>query len=317
MPRKNNLLVVAGLLVAAVPLLATAAPVRVEDAYTIKVKRSGKGDVTTQDKEETETSHFKLEGPDGKVLKDDKKEQTTTMAYKETILEKAKGKKATKIRRAYTKAILKTIEGDKTTETTLPYQGKTVLIEKKDGKYHFTIEDGEELTGEDAEQLNKSFNKDGDDSDNEEIEKALFPKKPIRVDESWKLDSAALLKAFEKDSKTPTLDKEKMNGTGKLLKAYKKDGKQFGVLDFRINLPLKGNFPLGKDQTAALQAGSKMNIHIEVDTCIDGAVSDGVGDVAMESDINAVFKGPDGKDYKMMIRSTHKEKSTEKELTKK
>jgi len=93
--------------------------------------------------------------------------------------------------------------------------------------------------------------------------------------------------------------------------------KQFGVLDFRINLPLKGALPLGKDQTAALQAGSKMKIHIEVDTCIDGTVSDGVGDVAMESDINAVFKGPDGKDYKMMIRSTHKEKSTEKELTKK
>jgi hypothetical protein len=311
MLRNVCLLVVAGLLMA-------AAPARIEDAYTIKIKKNGKGDVITQDKKETETSTFKLEGPDGKLLKNEKKEQTTTLAYKETIVEKEPGKRATKLRRAYTKAALKTIEGDRTTETTLPYQGKTVFIEKKDGKYHFKIEGGEELTGEDAELLNKSFNKGDDDSDEEDLEKALFPKKPIRVDESWTLDPAPLLKSFEKGSKSPfPLDKAKVSGTGKLLKAYKKDGSQFGVLDLGITLPIKGQFPLGKNQTAAIQDGSKMKMRIEVDTCIDGTLSDGDGTMSMDIDFTAVFKGPDGKEYKIMINGTHKEKSVEKDLSKK
>ncbi|HWG47126.1 MAG TPA: hypothetical protein VN688_30460 [Gemmataceae bacterium] len=310
MPRNICLLVVAG-------LLAAAAPIRVEDAYTIKTKRDGKGDVVTKDEQKTETSHFKVEGPDGKLLKNEKKEQTTMMTYKETIVEKEKGKKATKLRRAYTKAFVKTIEGDKTTETTLPYQGKTILIEKKDGKYHFSIEGGEELTGEDAELLDKSFNKEGDDSDDEEIEKALFPKKPVRVGESWKLDAVSLWKSFEKGTRSPfPLDKAKASGTGKLRKAYKKNGAQFGVLDFSVTMPIKGQFPLGKNDTAAIQDGSKMKVHIEVDTCIDGTLSDGAGDITTDIAFTAVFKGPGGKDYKMMVSGTHKEKSTEKDLSK-
>src|SRR5579871_4752975 len=152
-------------------LMGAAAPVNVNDTFTIKLKKSGKGDVTMNSKQDVEESSFKLTGADGKALQENKESKTVTEEYKETILEKVKGKKATKLRREYTKAIIKT--GDK--EKELPYQGKTLLIEKKDdGKYHFTIEGGGELQGKDVEQLNNSFNKEGgNESDENAVEKAL------------------------------------------------------------------------------------------------------------------------------------------------
>ena len=307
MPRKMALLVLAGLLMA-------AAPLRTEDAYSITVKKAGQGDVTKQDKRETETSSVKVEGPDGKALQDQKQERTVTEAYKESILAKEKGKKATKLRREYSKAVVKVGKN----ETTLPYQGKTVLIEKKDGKYHFQIEGGDELTGKDAELLSKSFSAGGEDDVSEELDKIFLPQKPVKVDETWKIEPDALVKAFSKDPKQPfPVDKSKVAGTGKLVRAYKKDGKQYGVLDVKVDLPLKGDFPLVPGQSAPIQAGSKMTLHVEVDACIDGSCSDAVADTTMEADIVATIKGPDGKQYKMTLHSTQKGKTDEKDQSKK
>jgi hypothetical protein len=307
-----NMLRKFGLLVL-VSLLAAAAPVRLDDAYPIKIKKGGQGDVSTQDKQSTETASVKLEDPDGKVLQDKKEERVITEAFKETIQEKVKGKKATKLRREYTKATVKAGKN----ETTLPYQGKTVLIEKKDGKYHFTIEGGEELMGKDAELFDKSFNK-ADDSDDELLEKAILPQKPVKVNETWKIDSDALVKSLTKDMKQALpVDKSKAGGTGKLIRAYKKDDKQFGVLDVKIDLPLKGEFPIGAGQKAPIQEGSKMTMRMEVDTCIDGTATDTVANMSMEMDLVATIKGPDGKDYKMTVHSAQKEKSNEKDLSKK
>jgi hypothetical protein len=292
----------------------SAAPVSVEDTYTIKIKKGAKGDVTTEDKRETEQTKFKIEDPDGKAVSENETKTVTTTAYKETILEKEKGKRATKLRREYTKAAVKA--GDK--ETTLPYQGKTVLIEKKDAKYHFTVENDKELTGKDAAVLEKEFNKKSmDDSDDDKILKILFPKKSVKVGMSWKIDPAILIKEFEKEAKgAAPLDKDKVTATGKLVRAYKKDGKQFGVLAFEIEMPLKGEFPLGETK-APIQAGSKISLRINADTCIDGTSSDVVGEMSMHMTLNATFKGPDGKEYKLSLTSQQTEKSTEKDLSKK
>jgi hypothetical protein len=307
MRRKMGLLLILGLVTAAAPLR--------DDGYTIKIKKNGQGDVIKQDKEETDKSSFKFEGPDGKVVQEKKEEKTVIQAYKETILAKEKGKKATKLRREYTKAVVKS--GDN--ETPLTYQGKTVVIEKKDGKYHFTIEDGKELTGKDAELLNRSFNKGGDDSDEDELEKAFLPKKPVKEGDTWTIDAAAIAKAFEKggDQALP-VDKEKAAGKGKLLRAYKEDGRQYGDFTIDVDVPLKGDFPLGKGQTAPIQPGSKMTMKVQLKkACIDGTSSDGSVDVAFDMDLGATIKAPDGKEFKIMISNKHKEKSKEEDLSKK
>jgi hypothetical protein len=307
MRTKTCLLLAAGLLAAIVPL-------RADDTYTIKIKKSGKGDVTAQDKQEIDHIKTKFVGPDGKVLQEQEQKIVTTQVYKETILEKEKGKKPTKLRRDYTKAVVKT--GDK--EKTLPYQGKTVLLEKKDGKYHFTIEGGEELTGADAALLNREYNKGGDDTDEGDILDTLFPKKAVKVGESWKLDPKALLKAFERDSKQPApVDKDKITGKGKLVRAYQKDGKQFGLFDFDIEMPMKGEFPLGPGQKAPIQDGSKITLHVTADACIDGTASDAVAEMAMDMGLTATLKLPDGKEAKLNLNVQHKVKGDEKDLSKK
>ncbi|HTU90408.1 MAG TPA: hypothetical protein VMF69_10065 [Gemmataceae bacterium] len=308
MRRKIGLLGIVGLLIA-------AAPVCVDETFTITIKKSGEGAVTQHKKEGTANSHVTLEGPDGKALNEEKKAESTIEEYKETILAKEKGKRATKIRREYSKAVV-TANGK---EQTLAYNGKTLLIEKKGDKYHFTIEGSEELKGKDAESLNRAFNKpNGDDSDSEEMEKAFLPKKPLAVNDTWKMDSGDVVKALGREiEQNFPVDKSKATGQGKLLRAYKKDGRQFGVMDIEVNVPLKGDLPVGKDQKAPIREGSKMTLHVKVDGCIDGTSSDSVSDTSMNIDLAAAIKTPEGKELKLTIHIVGKEKERETDLAKK
>jgi hypothetical protein len=297
-------------------LIVAAAPVSVDDTYTIKLKKREQGAVVTQSKRDVEETNFKLEGPDGKVLQEKKDSRTITEEYKETILDKKKGKKATKLRREYTKAIAKTSDNEKE----LPYQGKTVLIEQKDdGKYRFTIEGGAEIKGKDAEHLNRAFNKsEGGDADENALEKAIFPTKAVKVNGTWTIDADAFVKAINKDAKQPLpLDKSKVDGKGKLLKVYRKNDRQYGILDIEVRMPLKGDFPLGGNQGAPIQEGSKMVLHVKADACIDGTSSDSSAEMSMEMDVKATFKGPDGNEYKMTLFAKQSGTENEKDLSKK
>jgi hypothetical protein len=306
MRRKMGLLVLIALVVAVAPLRG--------DGYTIKIKKSEQGDVTKQNKEATDINNVKFVGPDGKP-QEVKQESTVTQAYKETVVAKEKGKKATKLRREYTKAVVKV--GDK--EITLPYQGKTVVIEKKDDdKYHFTIEGGEELTGQNAGLLGGEFAKGGD-SESTDLEEVVLPKKPVKEGDTWTIDGATIAEALKKGAPQPLpVDKDKAAGKGKLLRVYKERGRQYGDLDVELDVPLKGDFPLGPNQTVAAQAGSKMTVKVQVrKACIDGTASDGNVEVAFNMDLVATSKGPDGKEYKITINNKHKEKGKEEELPKK
>lgn len=306
MPRKFGLLVVVGLIVAAAPLP--------NDNYPIKIKKSAQGDVIRLDREETDDSSFKREEPDGKVS-NERKERTVLQSYKETIVAKEEGKRAVKLRREYTKAIVKT--GDK--ETVLACQGKTVLIEKKDGKYHFAFEDGKELTGNDAELLNREFNKGGDDGDDADMEKAFLPAKPVKAGEPWKIEPAVITKAFEKGASQPLpMDKENVKGEGKLVRAYKDGDRQYADIDIDINIPLKGEFSLGRGQTAPIGSGSRMVMQVRYKKiCIDGATGNRVTDMSFDMNLDTTFKGLDGKEYKFSITNKHTLKNKREELSKK
>jgi hypothetical protein len=293
----------AWLLLAVGGLLGTPARVWAEDAYMIKTKQSGKGDTRQVDNRDTTEKKAKVEGPDGKALENKEEIKTSTEAYRENILERPDAnEKATRLRRHYTRARVRT--GG--TERTLPYEGKTVLIEKKAGKYHFTIEGGGgDLTGRDAEKLDMEFAKhDSGDS----LEQALLPRKAVRINETWKIDPKPLLEELDPFE----ADKDKVVGTGKLLRAYKKDGKQFGVLEFRVEVPLKGTFRAGDDKVQ-VQPGSKVVFAMKTDRCIDGTANEFAADAAMHMDLNGVLKGPDGTDYKMIISVKVTRKGNEKE----
>ena len=307
MIRTARSLLLVGLL--AVPAARWAAPAPAR--YPIKLKTGGQGSVTQVDRQDTAETKFKIEGPDGQVLREDQEKRTTRQAYQETILERpGPDQRATRLERAYTRAV-ETV-GD--AGHTLSYQGQTVVIERKGGTYRFTV-GPKELPARDAALLHRSFNQGGADA--AELAKRMSPPRPVRVGQTWQIDWRPLpgLLLFGRDQDVG-VDASTATATGKLLRAYTKGGRQFGVLDFHVELPLTGEMPLGKAKVT-LRPGSKLVLKVKADTCIDGTSSDAVAEWSKEMKVEGVGRGSDGKDYKVLIDEVTRGKDTETDLSRK
>lgn len=248
-------------LVVALPFSAQA-----QETYTVTLKKPGKGDVLKVQKTDNETESVKVTTPDGAVVDDQNKKQLKSWVFEETIVERPDLKKrATILKRNYSKA---TVVVDKD-NVVLPYQGKTVIIErKKDGKYSFKYEGGADITGKDAEFLDQEFNQDGDDDD---LEAILLPRKAVAVNEMWKVPMPEFLKTFEKQAKL-TIVADKASGSGKLTKTFKKDGRLYGDLVIRLDLPVKAlKLPTGD---VPCKEGAMLTVTMKATSCIDGSISD-------------------------------------------
>jgi len=246
--------------------IALHAALSAENKYTLKIYHGKKGDVALHEKETTQVEAVTVTGPDGNVVEDKKKTTSTVNKYREESLEKEPGKRSTKVKRVYTAATRK-VDDD---YQKLAYHEKTVLIELKDGKYSFTV-DGKELSTEEAADLAKEF--DPKKPADEEMDKILLPNKPVAVGESWEVDGKTISKIFGDDEKlAKTIDAAETKASGKLVKAFKKDGHQFGSMEFKIEVPLKaleGQHPF--------REGAKIEVIIAGDMCIDGSLAGNAG----------------------------------------
>ncbi|HJZ93572.1 MAG TPA: hypothetical protein VKE40_22030 [Gemmataceae bacterium] len=252
--------------------LFVAAPLVAADKFEIRLKHPARGDVCVCTCEDTREVTITVRGADGKVL--DKTEETIVDAckFRQEVIEKAAGKRPTRVKRTYTEAT-RTVGDD---AHKLPYDGQLVLIERAERGYRFTIDDGKELKGDEAGDLPEAF---GDHlPSDEEFDAAILPGNAVAVGEEWDIGPKRVAALFARDEDAPrTFDLDKANATGKLTKAYKKDGRQFGVLDIRIEVPLRrfeGAHPC--------RAGAKMTQRLTVDTCIDGTVDTDTGTVVVE-----------------------------------
>jgi hypothetical protein len=245
----------AALAVALYPLTAAA------QEYTIKVKRPGLGDKNAGNVKDDFKLEFKLLDEDNNAVMEAEETKAHKFVFRETGLERAAaGDQLVKIKRHYEHAE-RTVKGKR---ETLPYQGKTVLIEKKDGRFEFRIEEGGEvLEGQDAEELNEEFNK-GDFRGL--MTQHFLPRKAVKLNETWKFDVAPLAKAFTGDGKI-AIDDAKSTGTGRLVKAYTKNGKQYGVIELTINFPVTH---MDHDGNRIPTKEGKLTIKLQADTCIDG-----------------------------------------------
>src|SRR5262245_2929718 len=160
---------------AAVVLLAGATRGSGQEAHTLKIRKPAVGETYLSEKRDEEQLDQKLTDDKGKALKQAGHARKDHLIYRETVLEHPPGQpRPTQLRRQYEKAV--STVGERT--TALPYEGKTVLIEKKDGRYRFRIEGGEELTGTAAQRLDEEFNRPRPD-----FLALLLPKKAVQVNE--------------------------------------------------------------------------------------------------------------------------------------
>jgi hypothetical protein len=268
------------------PLLALfAAAAAAEDPVAIKVAYPQAGQrakVTVEGKTVTK-SVFTVQG--NAQTKEDVK--TKSLVYTDEVIENPKNeKRATKLKRTYEKAAV----GKGGDAKTLPVEGKTVLIEKKGDKYAFTV-DGEALTGESLKLLEDEFGK----KDGPEPRELMLPKTPVKPGDTWKVDPGEIAKAFGPTG--PMLAKDEVKAGGTLVKAYKKDGRQFGVIELVFEAPVTG---LGEKSPLAVKDG-KMTLKITGDGCIDGTAPTGTSTGKL---VFAVTGTAMGIDLKMLVEET-------------
>jgi hypothetical protein len=171
----------------------------------------------------------------------------------------------------------------------LPIEGKTVLIEKKGDKYSFTV-DGKAVEGDSLKLLDEEFNKPDQD-----VRDAMLPKKPIKPGETWKIDPEELIRALGKDG--ATFAKDKVSAGGTLVKAYMKEGKQFGVLELVFEAPITG---LGEKSQLTIKEG-RLVMKLTGDGCIDGTAATGKSIAKMSLGFTGTTMGID---LKAAVEST-------------
>jgi len=292
-------------------LVATAFPATAlaQDAYPIKLKTLPPGVWSREVRNSVEVEATKVVDNAGAVLDDKKKTTKLDSVFDEKIVERPAGKRrATSLIRTYVKATAE-VDGE---AKVLPYQGKTVLIEKKDGKFRFSYEGGAALKEEEAHWLDKEFNKDAD-SDDFDFEALLLPLNPVKTGENWKIGMEPILKQLTKDTKL-TADPDKSTGTGKLLKVSKQDGHQYGEWQFKVEFALKTAQAPGME--IKLAPGALLVLEGTYKGCIDGSTADHPSVMSMRLD--AVFAVPaDNPQARVTLASTKTGEEATTELPKK
>jgi hypothetical protein len=119
----------------------------------------------------------------------------------------------------------------------LPFQGKTVVIERRGAGYHFSIDD-KTMPKPDAAELEDEFRQ----ADRVKVE-ALLPGKSVKVGEEWKVDPA-VLRAFGELG--PNVDLKRSKLVARLARAYTLDGKQWGQIAFDFDLVIDPDITRGK-----------------------------------------------------------------------
>ena len=241
-----------------------------QETYQIKLKEPGKGDTTVYRKRNRTAVKVKITDNNGNVLQQSDQNRIDERGYRQTTLEKLPGaKRADKLERHYLKAE-RIEDGHK---TTLFYQGKTLLIEKKDGRYTFRVKGGLELNADStnpeeakaARDLSAEF-KIGPAALQNLGHEWLLPQKAVALGESWKIDPSPIIRELEAEGALK-FDTARVTATGKLVRTYQKDGRQFGAIDLQMDLPIVSLTEGGK--TAKATEG-KLAIRFTLEGCIDG-----------------------------------------------
>jgi hypothetical protein len=288
-----------------------------EEKYIIKLKKEAAGDVIRVNDTSSENTSSSYSVMGNAQRKD--AETRVTSVFTEEILEKKPGERPTKLRRSYEKG-----EAFKDGKTILPsFLGKTVLVEcqhweltitghsESGAQLAFTV-DGKALSGDDADFLNRELKNLTKPKKDREFEDFLLPKRAVALRETWRPEMAAIADYFSEDARLK-IDQPRSTAAGRLLNAYSKNGKQFGVFEVTLELALAGSAE--GHMPAQFEPGSKAKISWRYEGCIDGSCRTGAVDVATDLQITSNVKVPDGTELKFDTSMHRKVAKTRLDLT--
>jgi len=152
---------------------------------------------------------------------------------------------------------------------------------------------GNELTGNDAAMLADEFKNRTNEKD--AVLKTYCSRKMRSRHETWKLDLTQSPKSWRR--RENDVRHAQSTGSGKLTKAYTKNGKQYGAFQIDFELAIA---KLGAGATAvALDKGSKAKLSVRFDGCIDGGSNNGVMETTMEMKMSGALTTPNGVEVKI------------------
>lgn len=246
-----------------------------QQQYAIKIKEPQQGD--KRQCEERAFLHLsqKIYDAKGKLLADQNQTSGQACKYYEELLQKLAGAKLPEqARRYYYEANMK-LEGK---DSPLAYQKKNVIVRKnRQGKYEFLLEGKEKLDDSNAILLHSEFNQKRELNPRQ----LMIPAVPVQVGQQWSVAVLPIAKDWGVKADVQ-FDLEKSRGVGKLERVYAKDGKVFGVITMKAELPIRA---MGRGKNGvATGKGSRILVTFTMDACIDGTVS--TGDMSSRFDIS-------------------------------
>jgi hypothetical protein len=280
-------------LISALGLLSTTAAGTPQKSYSIKVRNARVGEAYRVQEESSHVNTFKVVDSTGKVLADETHKLQVSYVYRQTVLEYLEdGKTPKRLKRHYEKG--ERIFNEM--KNVVPYQGKTVIIDKKEGKYHFSIEGGALIEGEAAQELDKEFN--GPSNNSPESQASYLPPKEVKLNDSWQLDSKAISKEW-KNSRVE-FDDVKSKGSATLMKVYQRGEQLFGIIQVRKELISKAS--LSKIVDEKILPGSQLVQTERIDCCIDASCPDVRITGVLDLDATLAFTLPNGTEGKQIRR---------------
>jgi hypothetical protein len=218
------------------------------DSYKLKVQSyPSKGQTVKHTDISKSVTNIKVTDNDDKELQTKKQQATTEKVYLETTITPSDKGRPSKFTRKYEKA--RTTGDEDKTES---YEGETIVFEQnKDGKYEAKPAGKKKIPEDDLKKLAAEVNRDTRTA-NPAAE--LLPDKEVKVGDSWDI-AGKKIKAFLGDN---SVNVEKSKGKGKLTKAYKKEGQQWGVLEFTMDID-------SKIQNEPTRTELKMTLDVAID----------------------------------------------------
>jgi hypothetical protein len=254
----------------AVALLLACSLEASAQTYTIKLKsHPDAGKTVTVQVTDKETTSTKTIDAKGKAQEEVAANSSETV-YALTVLARKKGAEPPE---KYTRAYVKATETDGGKTRAFSYQGRTVVFEKKDGKYRVGVVGKQPLDEEDLERLIEKAN-DGPDKE-VVFDRAITPDRAVAVGDRWPVDPVALTSRMGL-----VLDRKASRADAKLVKAYRKGKSQFGVIQVEVKLAVKE-----VAREARFDPPAVMEVKMTIDTAIDGSST------ARTEIVSARFKG--------------------------